>query len=127
MVSGNEKDELFIAGWMPANQIKTAIFDFVFIFLGVIVVCLSTYFHIVEPGKNWLSRSGAVVVLLGAVLEYRHAYFAQKVAETSISWASGMGGPTIFGLAKHRITLKYIAHVFVVFGTLLWGYGDLFW
>jgi len=78
-----------------------------------------------QPETNWFMRSGAVIVLIGAVLEYRHNGFLRRSDTESIKWASGMGGSIIFEQPAFRKILGYLAHVCVIVGTFIAAYGDL--
>lgn len=79
--------------------------------------------------SNWFGRSGAVVVGLAAVVEFRiagHIYddiqrsqFLNKTIEMSVPLAAK---PT-----KGRKRVSTVAHVFLLIGTTIWGYGDLLW
>ena len=114
------------ADWMNGNKITHSIIDFILIIVALVVVITSIFGAFGSPVSDWFSRSGSVLVLIGAVLEYRYNRFSQIAIEESIRWASGVGGPTVFVfvLAWHRVVVKYIAHTFIVCGTLIWGYGN---
>jgi hypothetical protein len=113
------------ATWLEANKLKNAITDVFFIFLVTAVVIASLFMQSIDPATNWFMRSGAIVVLVGAVMEYRHNEFQHSIDTTSIKWASGMGAPVIFQPSHLRKALGYIAHIFVVVGTFIAAYGDL--
>lgn len=76
---------------------------------------------------NWFARSGAIVVLLAVVVEYRtnsHIYedvqraqFHQSIIDLSV--------PIKAKPTKKRMRISIAAHVLVFLGTLIWGYGDL--
>lgn len=113
------------AKWLPANQLKSAVVDIFLVLLASFVVGLSLLMQSIDSATNWFLRSGAVVVLIGAVMEFRHNAFQHSIDMTSIRWASGVGGPVIFEPSHLRRILGYIAHLFVVIGTFIAAYGDL--
>lgn len=62
------------------------------------------------------------MVLLAAIVEYRHLALQQRGVEETESLTSG--------LARHAWSKKWkrsglIAHLTVIFGTIVWGYGDV--
>ena len=74
-------------------------------------------------------RSGSLMVLFSVVAEFllldgRDEYLNEKLSENKVStqdnyWKSIHPSQT----HKH---FEIISHVSVVFGTVVWGYGDLF-
>ena len=78
---------------------------------------------------NWFARSGAIVVLASVIVEYRissHIYediqraqFLQSKIDVSVPLK---GKP-----APQRERVAIAAHILVVLGTIIWGYGDLAW
>ncbi|KAA1173954.1 hypothetical protein FWJ25_11140 [Marinobacter salinexigens] len=71
-------------------------------------------------------RSGAVLTLCGVVLGYKISTKGQE--ETFYS----PGAPVSLGdvgkaalLADGEKRLRYFAHITVIIGTLIWGFGDL--
>lgn len=78
---------------------------------------------------NFFARSGALVVLFAAIVEFRisgHIYddiqrsqFLNKKIDISVPLRAK---PT-----KERKRISIVAHVFLVIGTIIWGYGDLLW
>lgn len=72
----------------------------------------------------WFSRSGSVIVLLCVIVEFRLGNLrqlgyedAQKASQHDIV-SSGM-------LPIHKKLIGWIAHVQIILGTIVWGYGDL--
>ncbi|MET3514682.1 hypothetical protein ABIC63_002461 [Pseudacidovorax sp. 1753] len=114
-----------VVAWIPGNKVREAIPDAIVLVGICLVVSASLWLQSIDPQSNWFTRSGAVVVLLGAVLEYRHNNFASFASAKSIEWASGIGGPTVFELSRLRKGIGYIAHTCIVVGTFIAAYGDL--
>ena len=113
------------AKWLEANQLKNAIPDVSLVLLTALLVGSSLFMQSIDPSTNWFMRSGAIMVLFGAMMEYRHNNFQHTIDMTSVRWASGVGGPVIFEPSHLRSLLGYIAHSFVIIGTVIAAYGDL--
>lgn len=78
-----------------------------------------------EP--HWFGRFGALVVLFGVAAEYslvqsEMANIYQVVKERSGVWNDDHWGLEISNRQKR---LSLLAHIVVVSGTLIWGFGDL--
>lgn len=114
-----------VVSWLPGNKLRDAALDLALILLLTIVLITSVILQSVQPDANWFMRSGAIMVLVGAVMEYRHNGFLRRADTESIKWASGVGGPVIFEQPGFRKVLGYLAHVCVVVGTFIAAYGDL--
>lgn len=100
--------------------------EFLLIVFGVVSVFASLYFSCVLNDFSWLSRSGSLMVLAAIVAEYRIATKQQDVneaANTEVSNIITRFKPVVLERNVRRIQLA--AHVSVVVGTLIWGYGDL--
>ena len=112
----------------PTKQLFTYLFDILLIFLIFIAVALSLYADSIQlfDKVNWLQSSGSVIVLISAILEYR--YFKHKNNHPHQSVLNGgTDAGKFFSICyklKFRIGASSI-HL-LVFGTLVWGYGDLF-
>ena len=93
----------------------------------LIWVSISFYLQSSSPDSEWVGRSGAVMTLCVVTVEYRltrfvyedihRANFLSKVVELYVPF-------------KPRVTIerKWVArfaHLFIISGTLVWGYGDL--
>ena len=72
----------------------------------------------------WFSRSGSVVVLLCAIVEYRLASL-QQLGYRSAQKAFSQGIVSSGVIPPHKKTITWITHIQVVIGALIWGYGDL--
>lgn len=120
----SERDKTVVA-WLRGNRAAEAIPDLLLVLLCGVVVGGSVWLSWHGSSVEWVSRSGSVMVLVGATLEYRNANYLKIAMEESIRWASGVGGPVIFEWAWYRRLSRYVAHTLVVAGTLLWGYGDV--
>ena len=76
-----------------------------------------------EPA-TFFARSGAVMVVLGIFVEFQLAKESQKMTYNNFV-AKTEGYKSIpFLPVRHKI-LSWVAHLSVVLGTVVWGYGDL--
>lgn len=104
-------------------------FEWVLLALAVLFSVVSAIADCYSDSLNWFARSGAIVVLIAVVVEYRissHIYediqraqFQQSKIDLSVPLK---GKP-----APQRKTLSMAAGALVVLGTSIWGYGDLVW
>ena len=117
-----ERDKVVI-DWLKGNKLEDSVGDFVLIGIGLLSVITGWSFENEE--YSWFSRSGSIMVLIGAILEYRYSLVSLGANLESIRWAKGPGNPVIFELARHQKFIKYTAHGFVIIGTVIWGFGDL--
>lgn len=82
----------------------------------------------IEPSyfehAEWFSRSGAIMVLLAVVVEYQLA--ARSYRELLNSIATASVAPIAPKQPKTENILSKISHVAIILGTVIWGYGDLF-
>lgn len=78
-----------------------------------------------EPA-TFFARSGAVLVVLGIFAEFQLAKESQKILYNNFV-AKAKGYKSVpFLPVRHRI-LSWAAHLSVVLGTVVWGYGDLWY
>ena len=72
---------------------------------------------------HWFSRSGSLMVILGAILEYRNFGIQQYLRERrDETWKPN---PEIVAKLKSRMPFDILILASLVFGTAIWGYGDL--
>lgn len=118
------KDKVVVE-WIVGNKISNSTLDILLIIVALSIVVTSILGWFGQPASEWFARSGSILVLVGAIIEYRCNRFSQIYIEESIRWGSGrVGGPTIFVAAWHRVIVKYVAHTYIILGTFIWGYGD---
>lgn len=78
-----------------------------------------------EKSEIWFQRSGSVLVALGAIIEFNLLSINGDVNP------SGSSGREHIAMSKkhqrlHRI-LTISAFIVIFLGTVIWGYGDLFY
>ena len=92
--------------------------------LVTVVSVIADYYSI---DCNWFARSGAITVLLAAIVEYRissHIYgdiYRANAQQQSSGFATKPKKP------KNRVILSFVTHTVLIIGTIIWGYGDLIW
>lgn len=102
--------------------------DFALVGLAISIPILSSILDHFFPDKSLFGRSGALIVLLGAILEVRqtkHQEAYNKAFQRTI-----IGDGIISPIYPERLKgvysiLRKVTHALVLAGTLIWGYGDL--
>ena len=106
-------------------------------FAGISVFC---DFQSAEV-TTWFARSGSIVVLLAVIVEFRlSSYIYEDVLKAAQESAKKKGlkvsdNPLVQAnidakktvkpeVPKSRKILSYCAHILVITGTVIWGYGD---
>ena len=72
---------------------------------------------------HWFSRSGSLMVMLGAILEYRNFGIQQYLRERRDE--TYKPNPEIVAKLKSRRPFDILILSSLVLGTIIWGYGDL--
>lgn len=105
--------------------VRQYLLDSALVFLGLIAILISAYVSYILSEGAWFQRSGALLVLFSVILEFRQAQAAQVESAKSVS---AQGRP--LGLKKPLPTARKLMHWYaigaIVLGTIVWGYGDLF-
>ncbi|MDO6536939.1 hypothetical protein [Alteromonas stellipolaris] len=99
------------------------------IVVAILVAIISVITDYYSTGYNWFARSGAVVVLLAAFVEFKissHIYEDIQRAQFMQSKIN-MAIPLKAKPTKPRRNVSFAAHILLVVGTIIWGYGDLIW
>jgi len=117
----------------------------IFIF-GVVITTCSIYEDWGRESWQWFQRSGSLLVLLGAILELRSVLRlgVNGVGGTNTSILMGKVNSVDESSPNRKLGIKYdeeteeflyqaamdklsgyIGAIFLIFGTVIWGYGDL--
>lgn len=73
----------------------------------------------------WFSRSGSIMVLLSVIAEFQVNVARESSVETSSTVKIGGSGVMVKReLSPRYKVLAIIAHLEIVLGTIVWGYGD---
>lgn len=96
----------------------------ILLLISAYTIPLFFYFYSNVTGDGqWFSRSGSLMVMLGAVLEYinfgAQQYLREKRDETY------KPNPEIVAKLKSRKPFDVLILLSLLFGTAIWGYGDL--
>jgi len=76
-------------------------------------------------GYTLFERSGSIMVLCGVFLEYQ---IGSAIALWNNRTGKGFRGEDVIlldGLTTKAPSIRMRAHIFVIFGTLIWGFGSL--
>ncbi|ENK2930214.1 hypothetical protein AB3D11_004316 [Vibrio vulnificus] len=124
---------------MEHKKYKT---EWLLLLAAIIFAAISVACDLKSPeDTTWFARSGSIVVLLAVIVEFRLSSYiyedvlkaAQdsakkrgvKVSANSIVQANIDARKTVKPEApKSRKVLSIFAHILVVTGTVIWGYGD---
>lgn len=76
---------------------------------------------------SWFARSGAIMVLLAVIAEFQ----VNAARESSVETSSFVKIEDRAVVVKRELSPRYntlakIAHIEIVLGTVVWGYGDCF-
>ena len=99
--------------------------DLVLIAIESFTLVASLWFSVTLREGEWFQRSGAIVVLISVILEIRQSLAKQPKANSKMF----IGGNPVM-IEQHIPTVRNLFHWIawggIVIGTLIWGYGDLF-
>jgi hypothetical protein len=73
------------------------------------------------------ARGASIVVLFSAAAEYGLLQIQQEILNKRIRGLGGWDGPVVesFDIPHPFPRLRVTAHIYVVVGTFVWGFGDL--
>lgn len=93
---------------------------------GVVTCLISLFVSLWTDDGQWFERSGSVLVLFAVTLEFQQTRRMAKRQQSDISVAATLGLPfTTNNLREKRF--HKIAIIMAISGTLIWGYGSVFW
>ena len=99
--------------------------DLALIAFESLALVVSLWFSVTLREGEWFQRSGAIVVLISVILEIR-----QSIAKQPQANSRHYIDKTPVMIKQHfpnvRSLFHWIAWSGIVIGTLIWGYGDLF-
>jgi hypothetical protein len=97
------------------------------LFISAMSVFISGVLDIYIENHSLFARSGAIAVLLAAIVEYRIASHIYDDIYRASAKQKFTGFATKPKQAKNRGPLSLVTHSILITGTLIWGYGDLLW
>jgi hypothetical protein len=95
--------------------------------VAILVAILSVIADYYSTGCNWFARSGAIAVLLAAIVEYRISSHIYDDIYRANAQQQHSGFATKPKKPKNRDILSFLTHTILILGTIIWGYGDLLW
>ena len=99
--------------------------EIILLAIASIWVVLSYFIPFTDDEGFWFARSGAIMVLLAVIVEFRFNNIVVKKISSTIKKAVLSKLALDTGIQKEQKNIAITAHIFVVLGTIIWGYGDL--
>ncbi len=119
----NDNESCF---WYLGRRCLLDIFLFMAMFLALLVSLLMTFYRF-HDAHDWFQRSGSIITVLSAIIEYRHfSVFGKDTVHQSVLCGQLSGMPSITFIVKLRNYIGSYSIFGVILGTITWGYGDLF-
>jgi hypothetical protein len=111
----------------PWEIVRPIILD-IGLFIIMLAFTIASFYASVYTWKHdteWFQRSGAIMVLIAAIIEYRHLN-EYKVHYQQAAMSGGISrGWHLSILIKSRTVIGRLAIYCLVIGTVVWGYGDM--
>jgi len=108
------------------NLLKPTIIDTAILLFAVGTVAVSLYLTSQFPDKNLFERSGSLVVLFAVIVEFRNFNLQQHINDKAAVSSGGLIGILIpTKQPRIRQFIIYTAHMFIIIGTVIWGYGGI--
>ena len=110
------------------KAIKKLWIEIVVLIIASIWASISFYLQSLSPDIEWFGRSGAVMTLCAVIVEYRLAsYIYEDIHQANfMNKRIDLYVPFKPKVTRERKWVGRFAHLFIICGTLIWGYGDLF-
>lgn len=112
----------------PWSTVRMYIPDILLFAMLLITLAISFFASIYHYGGSidWFQRSGSVVTVFSAILEYRHLnIFEKNSTQQCVLHGSISGVPSMAYLAKIRQYIGSSCLYTLAAGTIIWGYGDI--
>lgn len=99
---------------------------------GCLVIATAAFFGFLIAGAlkdpMLFVRGGSIVVLFSAAAEYGLLQVQNHVTNSRINGVGSWGGPILsnFDIPPPFPRLRVTAHIYVIVGTFIWGFGDYF-
>jgi len=112
----------------PSDEIEQAgrkfHIDILLILLSILPVLFSFAASVITSDGQWFQRSGSLMVLFAALLEFRQMYFARPYP-SNFMFINGKPQIMLPELSLRRKQLGLVALILVIVGTSIWGYGEI--
>jgi hypothetical protein len=109
------------------KSIKKFRFEYLLILLPVIFMGISLINDMYTSTSTLFSRSGSMLVLFAAVVEFRisNIIYNDIWKATFLNKKIDISTPLKAKPQKEKVILSYVTHSQIICGTVIWGYGDL--
>jgi len=107
--------------WRKGAIDRDLVVDVLLLASGAFVVLVSAGASYWSGDGTWFSRSGSLLILCGALVQYRYA-MRRFGAATTLPTKECLGGSRATWLRRMCGQVSFWS---VLMGTLVWGYGDL--
>jgi len=100
--------------------------EYAALLLTIVWSATSTIYAPDGESSAWFARSGAMMVLYALIIEFQLASLMLK----NITGAVVVAGLGVPAAVPHEIMHKRLAitaHIFMITGTMIWAYGDVFY
>lgn len=118
-------ENISVVEWLPGNQLRFTVMERIIMLVGVVVIFVSCFLAPRFLKFDLASASGAMLLLAGVIVEYHHNKFEKIALNKSFQFSAGVGSEVIFDFCGHRKAMKYLSHLCVIIGTLIWAYGGI--
>ncbi|MBI1423770.1 MAG: hypothetical protein GC149_09930 [Gammaproteobacteria bacterium] len=100
--------------------------DIIALAASYLIMGVSLYLACKYGRADWFARSGSIMVLLSAMSEYQNVNLQEQINVRATRGAGAIGGGVgPLDQPRQRQILLKVLHFSVVFGTFIWGYGDI--
>ena len=98
----------------PADESRRSKLTHVYIpaTLGLLAFCSSLVGDYYDPSGHWVQRSGSLLVLVGSYITYHEAKRHFRFLDGKL-------------FINFDIPYRILGIIYLVVGTVVWGYGDL--
>lgn len=94
--------------------------------IAIFISALGWTIYGLNSGPSSFSRAGSILTLVSLIMEYHQNSMKEQYREKQFEFVGGLGQPLIgtLKLPQFPTVVTFAAHIGVIFGTLIWGYGD---
>ena len=100
--------------------------EIILLIFSFLIVFISFFLSLSYENKFlWFQRSGSIMVLFGIIIEYKLNNIFIKNFNKKMNIGIHKNKPILHKNKKEYNNVEKITHIFLIIGTLIWGYGDL--
>ena len=102
------------------------VIDILLLIISISVVAISLWLSFLYKDLTWFERSGSLMVLFSAIVEFRNIKLQQAINDKAAVSAEGIAGVLIpTSQPPMRQFIIVVTHIFIIIGTFVWGYGSI--